>query len=94
MHRIVSSGGKASLVASPSPRRNFAIESCAATSARSRLRRHPACAAGHTERSCVNQINRCYGDGPYTREVDALTPHLVSTADRVSGRLGYRRDDE
>ena len=26
--------------------------------------------------------------------VDALTPHLVSTADRVSARLGYRRDDE
>jgi hypothetical protein len=26
--------------------------------------------------------------------VHALTPHLVSTADRVSARLGYRRDDE
>ncbi|HMD56849.1 MAG TPA: IclR family transcriptional regulator [Solirubrobacteraceae bacterium] len=26
--------------------------------------------------------------------VDALVPHLVSTADRVSARLGYRRDDE
>ena len=26
--------------------------------------------------------------------IDALTPHLVSTADRVSARLGYRRDDE
>ena len=26
--------------------------------------------------------------------VDALTPHLVSTADRISARLGYRRDDE
>jgi len=26
--------------------------------------------------------------------VDALTPHLISTADRVSARLGYRRDDE
>ncbi len=25
---------------------------------------------------------------------DALTPHLVSTADRISARLGYRRDDE
>jgi IclR family transcriptional regulator, pca regulon regulatory protein len=25
---------------------------------------------------------------------DALGPHLVSTADRVSARLGYRRDDE
>ena len=26
--------------------------------------------------------------------VTALTPHLVSTADRISARLGYRRDDE
>ena len=26
--------------------------------------------------------------------VDALTPHLVSTADRISARLGYRRGDE
>ena len=26
--------------------------------------------------------------------VDALGPHLVSTAARVSARLGYRRDDE
>ena len=26
--------------------------------------------------------------------VDALTTHLVSTADRISARLGYRRDDE
>lgn len=26
--------------------------------------------------------------------VDALTPHLIATADRVSARLGYRRDDE
>ncbi len=26
--------------------------------------------------------------------VDALVPHLVSTADRISARLGYRRDDE
>jgi len=26
--------------------------------------------------------------------VDALGPHLVSTADRISKRLGYRRDDE
>jgi IclR family transcriptional regulator, pca regulon regulatory protein len=25
---------------------------------------------------------------------DALAPHLVSTADRISARLGYRRDDE
>jgi IclR family pca regulon transcriptional regulator len=26
--------------------------------------------------------------------VDALIPHLVATADRISARLGYRRDDE
>ena len=26
--------------------------------------------------------------------VDALGPHVVSTADRISARLGYRRDDE
>jgi IclR family pca regulon transcriptional regulator len=26
--------------------------------------------------------------------VDALAPHLLSTADRISARLGYRRDDE
>jgi len=26
--------------------------------------------------------------------VAALGPHLVSTADRISARLGYRRDDE
>ena len=26
--------------------------------------------------------------------VDALTPRLVSSADRISARLGYRRDDE
>ena len=26
--------------------------------------------------------------------VDSLGPHLMSTADRISARLGYRRDDE
>jgi IclR family pca regulon transcriptional regulator len=26
--------------------------------------------------------------------VDALIPHLLSTADRISARLGYRRADE
>jgi IclR family pca regulon transcriptional regulator len=26
--------------------------------------------------------------------VDALQPHVLSTADRISARLGYRRDDE
>jgi hypothetical protein len=26
--------------------------------------------------------------------VDGLGPHLVSTSNRISARLGYRRDDE
>ena len=26
--------------------------------------------------------------------VEALGPHLVATADNISARLGYRRDDE
>jgi IclR family pca regulon transcriptional regulator len=26
--------------------------------------------------------------------IDALSPHLITTADRISARLGYRRDDE
>jgi len=29
-----------------------------------------------------------------SKMVDALSPHLISTADRISARLGYRRDDE
>jgi IclR family pca regulon transcriptional regulator len=31
---------------------------------------------------------------PLGELVDALGPHLVSTADRISARLGYRREDE
>lgn len=31
---------------------------------------------------------------PLGEMVDALAPHLVSTADRIAARLGYRRDDE
>jgi IclR family transcriptional regulator, pca regulon regulatory protein len=31
---------------------------------------------------------------PLDELVDALGPHLISTADRISARLGYRRDDE
>jgi IclR family pca regulon transcriptional regulator len=31
---------------------------------------------------------------PLGELVDALGPHLISTADRISARLGYRRDDE
>jgi hypothetical protein len=30
----------------------------------------------------------------YVDLVEALGPHLVSMADRLSARLGYRRDDE
>lgn len=30
---------------------------------------------------------------PYLEEVDALGPQLVSTADNISARLGYRRED-
>jgi DNA-binding IclR family transcriptional regulator len=26
--------------------------------------------------------------------VDQLVPHLIATADQISARLGYRRDDE
>lgn len=29
-----------------------------------------------------------------TELIDALSPHLISTAARISSRLGYRRDDE
>lgn len=31
---------------------------------------------------------------PLADLMDALGPHLISTADRISARLGYRRDDE
>jgi DNA-binding IclR family transcriptional regulator len=31
---------------------------------------------------------------PSRELVDALGPHLRSTADRISARVGYRRDDE
>jgi DNA-binding IclR family transcriptional regulator len=31
---------------------------------------------------------------PVVDVVDALAPHLFSTAARVSAQLGYRRDDE
>lgn len=31
---------------------------------------------------------------PLVDLVNALGPHLISTADRISARLGYRRDDE
>lgn len=31
---------------------------------------------------------------PLEQLVDALSPHLISTASRISARLGYRRDDD
>jgi IclR family transcriptional regulator, pca regulon regulatory protein len=31
---------------------------------------------------------------PLSELVDLLSPHLISTADRISARLGYRRNDE
>jgi len=31
---------------------------------------------------------------PLAELVDALSPHLIVAPDRVSARLGYRRDDE
>jgi hypothetical protein len=31
---------------------------------------------------------------PIEEMINRLAPHLVSTADQISARLGYRRDDE
>jgi hypothetical protein len=31
---------------------------------------------------------------PLEALVDALSPYLISTASRISARLGYRRDDD
>ncbi len=31
---------------------------------------------------------------PLEKLIDALGPHLIATADRISARMGYRRDDE
>lgn len=47
-------------------------------------------------RDVVAAVNLAAPAGMITLEelVDALGPHLVSTADRISARLGYRRDDE
>jgi IclR family pca regulon transcriptional regulator len=47
-------------------------------------------------RDVVAAVNLVAPSGLISLEglVDALGPHLVSTADRVSARLGYRRDDE
>ncbi|MGO9322743.1 MAG: IclR family transcriptional regulator [Solirubrobacteraceae bacterium] len=47
-------------------------------------------------RDVVVAINLAAHSSMITLEelVDALGPHLVSTADRISARLGYRRDDE
>jgi IclR family pca regulon transcriptional regulator len=47
-------------------------------------------------RDVVAAVNLAAHSGVISLEelVDALGPHLVSTADRISARLGYRRDDE
>lgn len=48
------------------------------------------------DREVVAAINMAAHSSMISLEemVDALGPHLVSTADRISARLGYRRDDE
>jgi IclR family transcriptional regulator, pca regulon regulatory protein len=47
-------------------------------------------------RDVVAAVNLAAHSGVISLEelVGALGPHLVSTADRISARLGYRRDDE
>jgi IclR family pca regulon transcriptional regulator len=47
-------------------------------------------------REVVAAVNMAAHSSMITLEelVDALGPHLVSTADRISARLGYRRNDE
>jgi IclR family pca regulon transcriptional regulator len=47
-------------------------------------------------REIVAAINLTTNANTITLEelVDALTPHLITTADRISARLGYRRNDE
>jgi IclR family pca regulon transcriptional regulator len=47
-------------------------------------------------RDTVAAINLAAHSSMITLEelVDALGPHLISTADRISQRLGYRRNDE
>ena len=48
------------------------------------------------DRQVVAAINMAAHSSMISLEelVDALGPHLVSTADRISARLGFRRDDE
>src|ERR1039457_4708571 len=48
------------------------------------------------DRQVVAAINMAAHSSMISLEelVDALGPHLVSTADRISARLGYRRNDE
>lgn len=47
-------------------------------------------------RDVVAAVNLVAASSMITLEVlaDTLGPHLVATADRISARLGYRRDDE
>jgi IclR family pca regulon transcriptional regulator len=47
--------------------------------------REPVAAATMTAHSSMISLDEL---------IDALGPHLISTADRISARLGYRRDDE
>ncbi len=47
--------------------------------------REPVAAAAMTAHSSMISLEEL---------IDALGPHLISTADRISARLGYRRDDE
>jgi IclR family pca regulon transcriptional regulator len=48
------------------------------------------------DRQVVAAINMAAHSSMISLEelVDALGPHLISTADRISARLGFRRDDE
>jgi IclR family pca regulon transcriptional regulator len=50
----------------------------------------------NSAREVVAAINLSTHNSRITLEdfTDALGPHLISTADRISARLGYRRDDE
>ena len=53
-------------------------------------------ARAQRDREVVAAVNMAAHSSMISLEelVDALGPHLVSTADRISARLGYRRDDE
>jgi hypothetical protein len=52
--------------------------------------------SGTESREVVAAVNIAAHSSMISMEelVDALGPHLVSAADNISARLGYRRDDE